>query len=114
MSNQTPLPPLTADDTAMIASRYAYGAAETNGTDYNAELDRFRAWVTFMQQQATLNLERMVQELEAENARLQTELAEAESQLEEAWSRGYQDAWHNLDNNEPFKTNPYRIGGDVQ
>lgn len=70
---------LTGDDTATIASRYAYGAANVNGTNYQAELARFLAWVLFMQQQATQLLERMVQDLENENARLMQELIEAEA-----------------------------------
>ena len=77
------LRPFDEDDVAHIGARYAVMAAQVNGTEYAAEMDRFRAWVTFMQQQATLNLERMVQELEAENTRLKQERAEAESRLTE-------------------------------
>ena len=81
MSNQTPLPPLTADDIARVAHRYAYGAAETTGTDFIAEVHRFLAWVTLMQTEATRDAERMVQDLENENARLMQELIEAEAAL---------------------------------
>lgn len=116
MSNQTPLPPLTADDIAGVAHRYAYGAAETTGTDFIAELHRFLAWVTLMQTEGSKPLEQMVQELENENARLMQELALAESRLAGAWDEGHEDGQHNEHEYRPGRqiTNPYRIGGDVQ
>lgn len=114
MSNQTQLPPLTGDDIARVAHRYAYGAAETTGTDFQAEMRRFLSWVTLMQTEATRDLERMVQELEAENARLMQELALAESRLSVAWDEGHEDGQHNEHEYRPGRqtTNPYRIGGD--
>ena len=115
MSNQ-PLPPLTRDDAAMIATRYAYGAANVNGTNYQAELARSLAWLQATITEASKLLERMVQELEAENTRLMQELALAESRLSVAWDEGHEDGQHNEHEYRPGRqiTNPYRIGGDVQ
>lgn len=75
------LRPFNQHDIARIASRYAYGAANVNGTDFTAEVHRFLAWVTLMQNEATRDAERMVQDLENENARLMQELIEAEAAL---------------------------------
>ena len=99
---------------ARLVAAFAYTFAER--ADYDAAFDAAEAWLEAQKAEATNPLERMVQELEAENARLTQELALAESRLAEAWDEGHEDGQHNEHEYRPGRqlTNPYRAGGDAQ
>ena len=99
---------------ARLVAAFAYTFAER--ADYDAAFDAAEAWLEAQKAEATNPLERMVQELEAENTRLQTELALAESRLADAWDEGaaaMSSAW-DTDSEIREPANPYRAGGDVQ